>query len=251
MKIGLCLSGGGAKGSYQAGVIKALNERGINQFHSISGTSIGAINGYFIFTENVENLEKMWINSDFNSENGVKIVNNTVDNSEIIDNLNEIKDNSNQKVNFYVNYVEVEKSRLKEKVVNLYNLGKIEVLNGIKYSSLLPFNPNPKSSISEQFKQDLKEGLYDGYKLDGGLIRNTLIQPLIDDNVDKIIIISTRYDYTLPQDIKNNYDENKIVVIRPKTVFGKKDTLRFENEFCTEMFNEGYEIGKSIEIDLK
>ena len=39
---------------YQAGVIKALYDRGINKFNAISGTSIGAVNGYFIFTNNVE-----------------------------------------------------------------------------------------------------------------------------------------------------------------------------------------------------
>ena len=53
MNIGLCLCGGGAKGAYQAGVIKALYDRGINKFNAISGTSIGAVNGYFIFTNNV------------------------------------------------------------------------------------------------------------------------------------------------------------------------------------------------------
>lgn len=250
MKIGLCLSGGGAKGSYQAGVIKALNERGISKFHSISGTSIGAINGYFIFTENVENLEKMWINLESNGENDTKIVDNTVDNSEVIENLSIIKDNSNKKINFYVNYVEVENSIMKEKVENLCNLDKDEVLNRIKYSSLLPFNPNYTGSVSEQFKKDLKEGLYNGYKLDGGLLRNTLIQPLIEDNVDKIIIISTRYDYNLPRDIKGQYDENNIIIVRPKTIFSRKDTLRFENEFCNELFEEGYEIGKNIEINI-
>ena len=59
MNIGLCLCGGGAKGAYQAGVIKALYDRGINKFNAISGTSIGAVNGYFIFTNNVEKLEEM------------------------------------------------------------------------------------------------------------------------------------------------------------------------------------------------
>lgn len=250
MKIGLCLSGGGAKGSYQAGVIKALDDRGINKFHSISGTSIGAINGYFIFTENVENLENVWINIEMNAENGIKIVDNTVDNSEVISNLRGINYNSKEKNNFYVNYIEVENSSVKEKVVNLSKLDKEEVLNGIKYSSLLPFNPNSMLNISEQFKKDLKDGLYDGYRLDGGLLRNTLIQPLIDDDVDKIIIISTRYDYVLPQHIKEKYDEDKIIVVRPKTVFGKEDTLRFEKEFCKEMFEEGYEIGKKLEINI-
>ena len=58
LNIGLCLCGGGAKGAYQAGVIKALYDRGINKFNSISGTSIGAINGYFIFTDNVDKVRR-------------------------------------------------------------------------------------------------------------------------------------------------------------------------------------------------
>ena len=52
----------------------------INKFNIISGTSIGAINGYFIFTNNVEKLEEMWIDIDANIEHTVKIVDNTVDN---------------------------------------------------------------------------------------------------------------------------------------------------------------------------
>jgi predicted acylesterase/phospholipase RssA len=32
MKIGLCLSGGGAKGAFQAGVIKGLYDNGISKF---------------------------------------------------------------------------------------------------------------------------------------------------------------------------------------------------------------------------
>lgn len=44
MKIGLALSGGGAKGIAHAGVIKALNERNI-VIHKIAGTSAGAVIG--------------------------------------------------------------------------------------------------------------------------------------------------------------------------------------------------------------
>ena len=40
----LVLSGGGAKGSYQLGVWKALRELNI-KFDIITGTSVGALNG--------------------------------------------------------------------------------------------------------------------------------------------------------------------------------------------------------------
>lgn len=248
MKIGLCLSGGGAKGSYQAGVIKALYDKGIKNITSLSGTSIGAINGYYIFTENVENLEKVWINIQKTSENDVKIVDNTVDNSSVIDGLRGLNNSLDSKINFYVNYVDIENKHIHEKVVDLSTIEKEKGLNYVKYSSLLPFNVNGKLPLREQFAKDVKEGLYDGAKLDGGLVRNTLVEPLVEDNVDKIIIISTRHDYNLPDEIKDVYNEDNIIVVRPKTVFGPKDTLRFENEFCTRMFNEGYEIGKSLDI---
>lgn len=47
MKVGLVLSGGGAKGAYQAGVLKSMASAGI-QIEAISGASIGALNGAII-----------------------------------------------------------------------------------------------------------------------------------------------------------------------------------------------------------
>lgn len=248
MKIGLCLSGGGAKGSYQAGVVKALYDRGIKQFTAISGTSIGAVNGYYLFTENVENLEKMWINIQKTSENDVKIVNNTVDNSEVINQLDNLNYDNSNKIDFYVNFVEIEGKKIKEKMTNLSKVNREEGLKSIKYSSLLPFNPNGKLSFKEQFINDVSNGIYDGMSLDGGLVNNTLIKPLIEDNVDKIIIISTDYNYILPEEIKNIYKNDNMIVVKPKVPFDKNDTLRFEPEFCKSKFQEGYEIGKSLAI---
>ncbi|GIV44770.1 MAG: hypothetical protein KatS3mg035_1893 [Bacteroidia bacterium] len=46
MKIGIALSGGGARGFAHLGVLKALEEIGI-QPHMISGVSAGAIGGAF------------------------------------------------------------------------------------------------------------------------------------------------------------------------------------------------------------
>lgn len=247
MKLGLCLSGGGAKGAYQAGVIKALYEKGIDKFHSISGTSIGAINGYFIYTDNSENLEKMWIRMEENSPETIKVVDKTVDNSQTIDILKALEFN-NLDMNFYVNYVEIENKEVKEKVVNISGLAENSALEAVKYSALLPANESSTLSLKDQFLIDLKEGLYDGYKLDGGLLRNTLVQPLIEDNVDKIIIISTRHDYIIPDYIKNEYDEKNIILVRPNTQFSAEDTLRFEPEFCRKIYKEGYKIGKSISL---
>ena len=129
-------------------------------------------------------------------------------------------------------------------------LNKEEGLKSIKYSSLLPFNPQGTMGLHNQFMKDLSEGLYNGYNLDGGLVNNTLLNPLLNKNLDKIIVISMKHDYTLPDEIKNICNEDNIIIVRPKTVFYKNDTLRFEKEFCKQIYYEGYEIGKNLNISM-
>ena len=247
MKIGICLAGGGAKGSYEAGVIRALFDKNI-KFTSISGTSIGAINGYYIYTSNIDKLSDIWMNVNEISKNGLNIKNNTIDNDIILNELSKLNNNVNNNINFYVNYVKVNDGNLNENIININKLSKEEQLNSIKYSSLLPFNPESKLNFREQFKKDLKEGLYNGFNLDGGLINNELLLPLIKENLDKIVLITMKHDYILPDYIKNIYNEKDIIVVRPKTIFEKNDTFKFEQEFCTKMYKEGYEIGKGINI---
>ncbi|MGL5693476.1 MAG: patatin-like phospholipase family protein, partial [Peptostreptococcaceae bacterium] len=159
MRIGLCLSGGGAKGAYQAGVVKALYENGIDNIVAISGTSIGAINGYYIYTGNVDNLENVWINIEENSENGVIITNNTVDNSEIIENLEKLDNSLKDNMKFFVNYVKVHNKNIEEIVDDVSKLDKQSSLNSIKYSSLLPYNPYGKLGLKEQFIKDVSDDL--------------------------------------------------------------------------------------------
>jgi predicted acylesterase/phospholipase RssA len=247
MKLGLCLAGGGAKGAFQAGVICGLYEKGL-AFDIISGTSIGAINGYYIYTGNVNKLKEMWINIQTISENDVKIVDNTVDNSLAINLLRELEDNSKDKKSFYVNYVQIDNSIMKEVIVDISKESYEQGLDSIKYSSLLPFRQSKDLEPTDQFKKDLIDGIYDGYKLDGGMLNNTLLKPLIDENVDKIILITMKKDFEIPGDIKEIYKEENIIVVRPNTEFGKNATLNFEGEFCKQIFNEGYEISKSLKV---
>lgn len=65
LKAGLVLSGGGAKGAYHAGVIKALAELDI-PVDAIAGASIGALNGAIVATaptlaEGAEHLAQVWL----------------------------------------------------------------------------------------------------------------------------------------------------------------------------------------------
>lgn len=57
--LALTLEGGGARGGYQIGAVKALYENGYN-FKAIVGTSIGAINGAYLAQGDFDKLYKMW-----------------------------------------------------------------------------------------------------------------------------------------------------------------------------------------------
>jgi NTE family protein len=64
IRVGLVLSGGGAKGAYQAGVVRALAESGA-QVEAVAGASIGALNGAVIASapslqDGAEHLGEIW-----------------------------------------------------------------------------------------------------------------------------------------------------------------------------------------------
>ena len=57
----LILSGGGAFGAYEAGVVSALPRFGID-YDVVCGTSIGALNAYMIATAQYTRLRDLWLN---------------------------------------------------------------------------------------------------------------------------------------------------------------------------------------------
>lgn len=58
-KVALVLGGGGARGSYQIGIWKALRELGV-ELDIITGTSVGALNGAVVMQGDYELAERMW-----------------------------------------------------------------------------------------------------------------------------------------------------------------------------------------------
>ncbi|MCM1507772.1 MAG: patatin-like phospholipase family protein [Ruminococcus flavefaciens] len=60
-KIGLVLSGGGAKGAYEIGVYKALSAMGaVDYIDAVAGTSVGALNAVLLDSRGAEYAEKIW-----------------------------------------------------------------------------------------------------------------------------------------------------------------------------------------------
>jgi len=60
-KWAVCMSGGGAKGAFQMGVLEALGERGI-EIDFLSGSSVGALNAAGFAHVGIKQLKSVWLN---------------------------------------------------------------------------------------------------------------------------------------------------------------------------------------------
>lgn len=251
MSIGICLPGGGAKGAFQAGVLEALYNRGLKKYNSYACTSIGAMNGYYLYTENVDKMKKMWITRPNIEEKRFKSVDNIIDNSEDFKPLYELKEQKTEKnSHFYINYLQVRDKIGKEIIIDISKFEHKTRIDYIKYSCTLPYNQDIGLFSVQEVREYIKEGKFDGYNLDGGMARNTYIDPLLEDNVDKILIISTRHNFKLPQKVSEKIDNSKIIIISPETSVDNKQMLNFTSEFCLKMYKEGYDIGSKFDLNL-
>ncbi|WIF94878.1 patatin-like phospholipase family protein [Caminicella sporogenes] len=254
---GLFLQGGGAKGAFQAGVVFGLFEKGLD-FQILSGTSIGAINSYFIYTNNIDKMREMWVNIDnIDFENDWKD-DKVIDNSSLIKILEDLEGRNDKIEAYFVNYVKITGNNLKEKIVDITKFDKKEGLKFIKYSSLLPGKLDRNKTLDkiieefnseklfDEFKKDLEKGVYDGYNLDGGIVNNNFLSPFTENKVDKLYIVTFSVDYQIPDYILNKYSREDIIVIKPEVEFMRGDTIRFKKEFCEKIFYEGYKISKKI-----
>ena len=60
-RLGLVLSGGGAKGAYEIGVYKALDVLGVTKFiDAFAGTSVGALNAVIIDERGIDSAVQLW-----------------------------------------------------------------------------------------------------------------------------------------------------------------------------------------------
>lgn len=62
MKKALVLSGGGTRGAYENGAIRALRELKQDDWDIVTGTSIGALNGTLVVQKDYEAMDDMWRN---------------------------------------------------------------------------------------------------------------------------------------------------------------------------------------------
>lgn len=254
--LGLVFEGGGAKGAYQIGVWKYINERNI-KINGVVGTSVGAINSAAFAMGDIDSAIKMWKDLSFE-----KIVNGEVKKDKVPIEFNEdlVKDIDKLEECFLNNDDGLDITPMKEMLKE--NIDETIIRNNNIDLGLVTYNLS-KRKLEEIFLEDIIEGsLYKyiiassylpvfkaekiegDYYLDGGLFNNLPINMLVKKGYKKIISVRLRpdkYDYSI-------YTNVDIIDISPKESLG--GTLEFDDKKINNNIELGYSDAKIILSDI-
>lgn len=222
MDIGLVLSGGMAKGAYQIGALKAINEYiSPDMFQCISSSSVGVLNAYAFATGNLLQAEAMW----------KKVCTN--DNRLLISKILRSSLLQNSIDEFYT----MHDSILSTFYISLLNLNKKEII----YKDLQGVR---KKHIPKYLKASVAMPIYNhAVKIgeekffDGALVDNIPVFPLLKHKLDYIICI---YFDDCCYKFENTYFDDKIIKITFPVRNRLKDSVLFQQESINEMIVEGY-----------
>jgi len=256
---GVVLEGGGAKGAYQIGAIKALKELNV-EIGGIAGTSVGALNGAMIVQDDLDEAYKIWFNINpsalFNikEEHYRELKNFEFNKNNIMYIINRIKHIMNNRG--------IDISLLKELInekINESNLRKSKMDFGIVTVSLSDFKSMelfiediPTGKVTEYlmasaylpvFKLEKLDGkLF----LDGGLYDNLPINLLINRGYKDIIAIRT---LGMGRTRKISSDNAEIKYIIPGEDLGR--ALDFNKQVARKNLKLGYFDAKRMLMNLK
>lgn len=246
--LGLALEGGGAKGAFHRGAVKALLENGY-EFDGVVGTSIGAFNGALISQGDFEKAYDLWINMEpsmlFDIED--ECMRNIVHNGLTKETIKYI---SSRTINLIENRG-IDTSKIRRVLyenVDEYKLRTSNIDFGMVTVSIPDFNP------VEVYKEDIPAGkirdyimasanfpgfkLYpiDGkYYIDGGIYDNCPVNLLIRKGYKDIIAVRTS---------KNDRFSNIINKdVRIRSIIASEDlgnALIFDNDLIRRNITLGY-----------
>lgn len=245
---GIALEGGGAKGAYQVGAIKALNELDI-KYDVVAGSSIGAINGALIAAGELDLLEEIWLSTEMNHMIG--------GDTESIKGIMKMdfKNDTEKKRTFIRDTfknggldVSPFKERLKE-VVNEECIRNSEIDYGLVTISLTDLKPMecfikdiPKGELanyiiaSANYPAFKDEKLDNKRMLDGGFFDNLPINMLLARGCDSIIAIRLMSRGRIRK-VKES-EKHKVITIEPSEDLGK--VLEIDSERAKTNLKMGY-----------
>ena len=222
-KTGLVLAGGGAKGAYQVGVLKALSEAGLlDDVGYISGDSIGAINAMLYSIGDIPSMYDTWENINMPEvfESGMDLFS---DNPRLF---------SRNKVQNMMNLL-----LTRDKVENLPYViyaGVTRLENGAYYPEYMKLNGKSKEEMIQiLLASSAIPIVYEAVRingkdyLDGGLTDNEPIKPLYDLGIRRFIIIGLNSAKTFNY---SKYPDAECFVIYPSHDLGDllSGTMNYE-----------------------
>lgn len=265
---GLVLSGGGGKGSFQAGAFKALNEAGYDKdITAISGASVGIINALLMAMGDIEKAQKVWKNIEplmflepmLESTSTPVVIhepNYYID--EVVNRYNYAK-GTNSNAEFARNKLglftrdglvklineNLDLDKISKSEISLYTdmcLCKNDDLE-LKYVEIN--GKTPKQIMDILLAATALPYVYDAvcyegeYYRDGGIIDNMPIKPIYDAGYRNIIVVGLKPEYTINYD---EYPDCNFIFIKPSHSLGDfmDGTLDFTSEGAKFRIALGY-----------
>lgn len=241
MSYAIVFAGGGGKGAYQIGVLKALKDLGfLNKFIAACGTSVGALNAALFAQDNLYIAESVWKNISDDKILPIEIDTNTFSIASkdglrrVIDiNLNYEKI-KNSRVNVYIMCTEVKdygnilENEYIGRVIKINNLDKERMIEYLIASASLPIVYG---------KTNIDTRTY----LDGGLIQenNVPYKAMLELGYKKIFVIDLNEGITY----SNKTNDAEIFFLRPSSNLGDlfDGTIDFDSNNAVARINLGYQ----------
>lgn len=229
--IGLVLSGGGGRGAYEVGVIKALNEAGIN-FQLVAGTSVGALNGALVASGKIDKMVEIWENINPFKVIGINpgtLMNGSLLTTKPLEKLirDGIDEKSAKKIIDSPGRLIVLSSDLKTKQAVIHQNFKNyeEIVKALLASSAIPIAfPFQKLLYNGEEKNLLMQ------LIDGGIINNFPIKEAIETGLCKTLFTISLYTPELLKTETKAWQHNDLMNIGMRTL----DVL-LTNSYIKEM----------------
>lgn len=257
-KIGLCFTGGGARGAYQIGAAQALKDIGIyKNISAFSGSSIGAANMAVITSTSIEKARDIWFNipKDALTLSEPIITKLKKDKLKTLDNGIFTMESLN---NIMIDVIDHETLKDKDVFVTVSEIGEItksifEVVKSsykhyIKKDSKVIYVPLKILNREDQIKAVTAScsipGVFPAITnenkkyYDGGVFDNTPIRPLIDIGCTEVIVIGVSF-FALELIQGEKYSNVTIHNIKRRRKLG--GVLDFSSKHSKEIYNFGYQ----------
>ncbi len=249
MRYGLVLEGGGAKGAFHVGAVKALREKGY-EFGGVTGTSIGALNGAMIAQDDFDLLYEIWCNAmpsmliDANDEILERILGGARDKESLkymiklaksfVANRGVPIDRAQGFINTYIDEDKLRKSPIDYGLVTVSTSDNWEALEVFKED--IPYGMLKQYILASAYFPIFNRPTIDGKSfIDGGVYNNCPVNPLIYKGYTNIIAVRTGSKMPSRKVVDGTVS---VSYINPSESLGK--TLDFRNEHVKYNLNLGY-----------